>query len=78
MSTGLECFIEERADGWYFGVEDPSSHRLADIEFIEEGPFATVAEMLRAYRKHANPGGFSLDLLTTSEEEFERQWNGTS
>lgn len=75
MSTGLECFIEERKDGWWFGIEDPNNHRLADIEFIEEGPFPTIAAMLQAYRRHTNPGGFSLDLLTTSEAEFEREWN---
>jgi hypothetical protein len=78
MSTGLDAFIEEREDGWYFGIEDPSVHRLADTEYIEEGPFATVALLVAAYRRHPNPGGHSVDLKTIDYDEFERQWNEAS
>ncbi|MFL5313053.1 MAG: hypothetical protein ACJ79H_21685 [Myxococcales bacterium] len=74
MSTGLDCRIEERSDGWYFEIEDPASHRF-NPEYNEEGPFATVADLVRAYRRHPNPGGFDLTLLRTPREEFDRQWN---
>lgn len=72
MSTGLDCYIEQRTGGWYFGIEDPASYRY-DPEYREEGPFATVAEMRRAFRRHANPGGYR--VTCDDQDAFDREWN---
>lgn len=77
MSTGLDAWIEERDDGFWFGIEDPFSHRF-DPEYNVEGPFATVADLVRAWRQHANPGGMSVDLKTMTHEEFNDRWNEAS
>jgi hypothetical protein len=71
MSTGLDAFIEERPDGFYFGIERWDEREAYNVE----GPFATVADLARAFQQHANPGGFSVDLTTTTHDEFERQWD---
>jgi hypothetical protein len=75
MSTGLDARIWEADDGqWYFEIEDPASHRF-NPEYNQEGPFPDVAALVRAWDRHPNPGGYSLDLKETTDEEFDRQWD---
>lgn len=79
MSAGLECYIQERDDGFYYGIEKGvARHPLSDLtddDFDEWGPFKTVADLKRDFQQHANPGGFSVELKTIDYDEFDRQWN---
>ena len=72
MSTGLDCYFEEKKPGeWYLFLEQEYGSKL-DIEYDKYGPFPTftVAEAyLRA--NFANPGGYSVDPHPDSTD---RSW----
>lgn len=66
MSTGLECYIQERPDGFYYEIE-----RIGEF-----GPFATVKDLKRDMGTKPNPGAISmLTLLTIDKAEFDRRWS---
>ena len=75
MSTGLDAYISQDNEGrFFFGIEDPMSNSL-DPDYIEEGPFTTVEALHQAFNRHANPGGWSIELAVMDYDEFDRQWD---
>lgn len=60
MSTGLDCYFEEKTPNeWYLFLEQDYGSKF-DPEYDKYGPFDTFAVAL-AYldRNFANPGGWS-------------------
>lgn len=61
MSTGLDCYFEEKNPGeWYLFLEEMYGSKL-DIDYDQYGPFKTFTQA-RNYLSYnfANPGGWSV------------------
>lgn len=61
MSTGLDCYFEEkRPNEWYLFLEEEYGHKM-DIDYDRYGPFRTFAEARNYLNNNfANPGGYSI------------------
>lgn len=70
MSTGLDCYFEEKQPGeWYLFLEEDYGYKL-DISYDKYGPFATF-EQARKYLHHnfANPGGYDISPHPDSNDK---------
>lgn len=72
MSTGLDCYFEEKQPGeWYLFLEEEYGYKL-DINYDRYGPFSTFVKA-REYLNHnfANLGGYSIN---SHPESTDRSW----
>lgn len=72
MSTGLDCYFEEKKPGeWWLYLEEMYGHKL-DIEYDEYGPFPTF-EVAHSYlnKYFANPGGYA---VYSHPESTDKSW----
>ena len=62
MSTGLDCYFEEKEPNeWYMYLEEDYGSKI-DIEYDQYGPFRTFAEAQKYLQNNfANPGGYGID-----------------
>ncbi len=70
MSTGLDCYFEEKAHGeWYLYLEESYGSKPG-IDYEEFGPFPTFAAAMQYLRDNfANPGGFSVHALPDTKDQ---------
>lgn len=72
MSTGLDCYFEEKRPGeWYLFLEEEYGSKL-DIDYDRYGPFKTFT-LARDYlnQNFANPGGYSIH---NHPESTDKSW----
>lgn len=72
MSTGLDCYFEEKQPGeWYLFLEEEYGHKL-DIVYDKFGPFITFTEA-REFLDYnfANPGGWGVH---PHKDSIDKSW----
>lgn len=75
MSTGLDCYFEERTPGeWYLFLEQSYGNKI-DPEYDQYGPFATFKQAKDYLSANfANPGGYSVEVHPDSTDTTVEDW----